>query len=65
MPLQMQTPRVLPEADVAADEGNGVVPAVDGHGEVKGCDDANQTHGVPLLDEGMARPCTQDTQPDM
>jgi len=41
--------RGLPDDGVAADEGEGGVPAPDGDGEVEGGDDAGDAEGVPLL----------------
>lgn len=45
---------VSPEADVSTDQRNSIVPAVHRYREVKGSDDAHQTHRVPLLNQGMA-----------
>ncbi len=39
----------LPDDGVAADEGEGGVPAPDGDGEVEGGDDADDAEGVPGL----------------
>ena len=44
----------LPYHCVAADHGDGRVPAVDSDGEVEGRDDANNTEGVPALQQSMA-----------
>ena len=41
--------RWLPDYGVAADEGEGGVPAPDGYGEVEGGDDADDAEGVPGL----------------
>lgn len=47
--------QALPQADVPADHGDGVVPAVHCHGEVERSDDSNQAYRIPLLNECMAR----------
>ena len=39
----------LPQNGIAADQGDGCVPAPDRHGEVEGRDDAHHAQGVPLL----------------
>eukprot|EP01136_Pigoraptor_vietnamica_P032356 Opistho-1_new@94111 len=44
----------LPQAYVAADHRDGVVPAVHGDGEVEGRSDANDAQRVPLLKERVA-----------
>ncbi len=43
----------LPDDGVAADEGEGGVPAPDGDGEVEGGDDADDAEGVPGLHHAM------------
>ncbi|TNN69096.1 hypothetical protein EYF80_020679 [Liparis tanakae] len=45
----------FPEADIAAGQSDGIVPAVHSHRKVKGRDDADKTDWVPLFDQGMAR----------
>ncbi len=45
----------LPNDGVAADEGEGGVPAPDGDGEVEGGDDAGDAEGVPLLHHAVVR----------
>ena len=50
----------FPEHCVATGHGDGGVPAVHGHGEVEGGDDADDAERVPVLQEGVARPLAWD-----
>ncbi len=50
----------FPEHCVATCHGDGGVPPVHGHGEVEGGDDPDDAEGVPVFQEGVARPLARD-----
>merc|ERR1712002_349455 len=46
--------RAFPQAAIAANEGDGGVPAEDGDREIEGGDDADDAKGIPLLQQHVA-----------
>ena len=52
----------FPHRGVTADGGQGAVPGPDGHGEIKGGDDAGNTQGMPLLEQAVLRSFRGDGQ---
>ena len=50
----------FPEHCVSTCHGDGGVPPVHSHWEVEGGDDPDNAEGVPVLQEGVARPLARD-----